>query len=231
MKSKLSRSMFLLLVLLSIYGLLRLLNIVSFYSIGTVNMEPNLMVDEKVFATSLIKHDRRSIVAYDSKSLHPGPSGSILEGVFIGRIVAKGGDQLEIKDGYTYVNGKLTEGNTNLQFAYKTSPEFLEANQSHFENDYIVNKMMGKTTMIFIDDSKLKELKLQETLEKMDSDLDYNSIEFLKDKPKGWSALNYGPIEIPLGKYFIMGDNRCNSEDSRHKGFVNEDDILATIDE
>lgn len=90
---------------------------------------------------------------------------------FIKRLIAVGGDTLEIRDKKVYVNGKLQKND----FAKFTDSRILS----------------GPTRFGQI------------------------------DSPRD----NYGPITVPEGKLFMMGDNRDSSNDSRFWGFVDKSEV------
>jgi signal peptidase I len=45
--------------------------------------------------------------------------------------------------------------------------------------------------------------------------------------PRTPAMRNFGPLTVPAGEYFMMGDNRDNSADSRYIGTVKLDQILG----
>ncbi len=44
------------------------------------------------------------------------------------------------------------------------------------------------------------------------------------------SGDNFGPIKIPTAHYFVLGDNREQSEDSRHFGLIKRENISGRAD-
>ncbi len=45
--------------------------------------------------------------------------------------------------------------------------------------------------------------------------------------PEGASTVDFGPVDIPAGRVFVMGDNRGNSADSRVIGAIEVDSIVG----
>jgi signal peptidase I len=45
--------------------------------------------------------------------------------------------------------------------------------------------------------------------------------------PKGTVTSSFGPLRVPLGSVWVMGDNRTNSEDSRIFGAIRKSSIIG----
>lgn len=124
------------------------------FIIPSESMYPTLQIGDRIMVNKLSYHigdpDRGDVIVFKYPQ---DPSRD-----FVKRLIAKGGETVEIRDSKLYINGQLT-------------PE-----------------------------------------EYLPPDLDFG---------------DYGPEVVPPGTYFMLGDNRNSSDDSRSWGMLPEENIIG----
>ncbi|MCL5779795.1 MAG: signal peptidase I [Firmicutes bacterium] len=134
-------------------AVIRLLILEPFY-IPSGSMEPTLLIGDRIIVSKVTYHlrdPRPGDIVVFKFPLDPSRN-------FVKRLIAEGGDTVEIKDSILYINNK------------PVAEEYL---------------------------------------------------------PAGLTFQDYGPKTVPPGHYFMMGDNRNNSDDSRVWGFLDEELIVG----
>ena len=69
-----------------------------------------------------------------------------------------------------------------------------------------------------------------DTVELRDGYLYVNGIRYEEKFLHERARSNYGPVTVPEGEYFLMGDNRNNSKDSRTVGTVSRNEIVGRVE-
>ncbi len=130
---------------------------------------------------------------------------------YVKRVVAKEGDIVEIFDKKLFVNGKQYLSNLQNSHIDSTDNTFMLFEEK-VSFDHTKNKIYPVRYNKFID-SKKPKVKFDASIWPLDPN---NSWYFNGDSYRD----HFGPIVVPLNHYFVLGDNRDESFDSRYWGFV-----------
>ena len=170
--------------------------VVEAYQIPSGSMIPTLAIGDHIFVNKLIYGVRIPFTEIKfATRFRPPKRGEIIvfshpvgrDEDLIKRVVAVGGDLVELRDNVVYVNGVATahedEGARRYFDFDETTNQWVERDAEAF------GEHIGQAAFTTLQDPSLP--------------------------PRG-----YGPVRVPDGKLFVMGDNRDNSSDSRYWGFV-----------
>jgi len=200
----------------------RLSGMWQFYSIPTPSMEPALMMGSYVIGTNLSSLEHNDIIVF---RLNEEQRAKLGGSIYTKRLVAKPGDKLQIIKGEVFVNGKSADEGLNLKHSYECS---MLGRTVELRDQDIIGRMDAQKMMVTISNEDLSKFASCECSRVL-KDAAFTDPLLKTTWGEDFNTHYFGPITVPEGKYFGMGDNRDNSLDCRFLGFVEEDDIIGEI--
>jgi signal peptidase I len=226
LNKKLKITLYVVVGLIVVYQILNMTGVLSFFTIPTTSNLPTIQNGAVVVASNLVTPKRGDFITYKFEDPVYGKS------TWMHRLCAMENDTLEIREGILFVNGKSVDTNYNLQYSYFLSEEEFKALPKNTIKDFFRIQPQGNNSyLVFLEERDATKYKLASKRAITPKD---KTDQYIKAKfQKNWNKDFFGPLIIPKGKGFVLGDNRDNSMDSRHYGLVDMEDItgvyLATL--
>ncbi len=209
-------------ILFGIYTILGQTDMLKMYSIPTTANEPGIKLNSKIFVSNLANYENGDFICYGYKDEMLGKH------IRVHRLLGKANDTIEIKNGIFYINRQNFDKTIELKHLYLIDNDKL---QELLKNEIITKEVQAfrikDKMMLTLLDKVAKKNELSDKI-KIEPKNQANQI-IKKVYNQSWNVDNFGPLKIPEGKCFVIGDNRHNSEDSRFIGLINESDIVGTV--
>jgi signal peptidase I len=188
--------------------------------------QPALPLGKFIVSSNLKKPTRFGLICYRP---HPAdnayPTGQRLKRL-THRLCGLPGDVLELKGGILYINGVNADENLNLTHIFKVNRNDSSSIKHDPRQVYTIPPYSDILYMP-LEDKYVQAQQLP--CEKYLLPPGLRDDVIFRMYKKNWNKDNFGPLRIPAGKWFVLGDNRGNSIDSRHFGLIDPTAFIGSI--
>ena len=173
-----------------------------------------------LFLSNLKKPRRFDLICY--RAIVP-PGGLT---ILIHRLCGMPGDTLEIKAGVLYVNGREADGPLPLRHIYRIQTKDSPDIRYDQEQAYTIPPYTN-TLYVVLEDKHVERDCLKGERYVLPPGLRDDAI-FIRYK-NNWNRDHFGPVKVPAGQWFVLGDDRSNATDSRYRGFIDSSTFVGSV--
>ena len=188
--------------------------------VKTSASEPALRPGKLFFASRLKKPKRFDLISY--RAIVPDAGLTLLTH----RLCGLPGDTVLIKGGILYVNQQDADRSLALKHLCKLDKDISETIRYDKEQSYIVAPYTN-TIYISLEDRFVKDNQVRCDRHVLPPGVRDDAI--FQCYRQNWNRDHFGPLVVPAGSYFVLGDNRGFSVDSRQLGFVAQSKYVGTV--
>lgn len=208
----------LLVVLTFLWTILRLSGIVEMYTISSPSNEPALQAGEVILATNL-----KEPALFEHVTFHPKGDG-LTDEVWIFRLCGLPGDTVELINGVFFLNGSTKDDSLPLYHQYMVDQRLLLKLSAQG-----IGGSIGSPASRYQDSARVL-LSKEDITRKMQARriIDNAPNPMIQEHyAEPWNQDQFGPIVVPDEHYFVLGDSRNNSMDSRYIGPIHKDNLVG----